>query len=57
MIKDMDKKDEKRIQAKRCRVTFDEENEHCDDDYDQDEIDKVLHDQEFPTRKVSSNLF
>ena len=63
MTNNTDNKDQKRmlkrkdnIQAKRSKVTFVEgNNEHGDDDFDQDEIDKVLQDQEFPTRKVSSN--
>jgi len=61
MTNNTDKKEQKRmlkrkddIHSKRSKVTFDEDDEHGDDDYDQDEIDKVLNDQEFPTRKVSN---
>jgi len=63
MTNNTDKKDQKRmlkrkdIHAKRSKVTFEEDNnDHGDDndDFDQDEIDKVLQDQEFPTRKVSN---
>ena len=65
MTNNSDTKDQKRIskkkisdiKAKRSKVSFDVKDDHdCDimDDYDQNEVDKVLDEQEFPMQKMSS---